>query len=214
MKKQQRGASVVNGNIHNPAKNAKWTLGLPGERNAMKKNRSPKKRGKSKGGRRNTAKTSRPKTNPSRASSKAASRPKTNGRRKKKYTRSRRNTFSFRGLNAMDLGVGALALIGTQAIAQGVKSWVDPSSYLGLGLQLGMAAGLYAIAPSHIRNAVVLGAGITPVANAINRVTGNVIGTTIQNAVQHVLPASMPTAQQNLSGLVNPRSGYVLFRNP
>ena len=216
MKTQQRGTSVVKGNIHNPAKNAKWSLGLPGERNSMtKKNKSPKKRTKSKGGRRNTAaKTNRPKTNPSRASGRAASTPKTNGRRKKKYTRSRRNTISFRGLNAMDLGVGALALIGTQAVAQGVKRWVDPSSYLGLGLQLGIAAGLYAISPASIRNAVVLGAGITPVANAINRLTGNVIGTTIENAVQGVLPAAQTTPQNGgISGLVNPQPGYVLYRN-
>ena len=215
MNKQRQGASVIKGRIHNPASKAKWTLGLPGERNAMQKKKSQKKRGK--GGRRNTAaaKTNKPKVNPSQATRATTSKPKVNGRRKKKYSRSRRNTFTFRGLNAMDLGVGALALIGTQAVAQGVRRWVDPSSYLGLGLQLGMAAGLYAICPSSMRNAVVLGAGITPVANAINRLTGNVIGTTIENAVQQVLPASTPTQQNGngMSGLVNPKPGYILYRN-
>jgi hypothetical protein len=222
MKTKTKGTRVVHGNIHNPAKTAKWSLGLPGERNTMAaKANKPKKRSKSKGGRRNTAakKTSTPKSN-SAAPRKAAStrRPTTtkanSSRRKKKP--SRRNGFTFKGLNAVDLGVGALSLITTQALAQAASGWIDPSSILGIGAQLGMAAVAYAVAPGSIRNAVVAGAGITPVANLINRLTGNVIGSTITDTVRGFLPAAptpqTTTDQQGMGSLVNYDQASPYFR--
>jgi hypothetical protein len=211
MKTKKQKTRVIKGNIHNP----KVPVGLSSERKAMP---SKNKKKKGKGGRRNTAAKNtaakpktviRYKTKPA-----AATQNKKKKRRKNSARRSLRNGFTFKGLNAVDLGVGAISLISTQALAQAIKQWVDPGSLLGIGIQIGMAAGIFAIAPASIRNAATLGAGITPVANGINRLTGNVIGSTIENTVRGFLPAQVqtPANGNGMSGFVNPRPGQVLYR--
>jgi hypothetical protein len=212
-KKTKGGGTVIKGNIHNP----KFPLGLPGERNGMAKANKKKNKAKNKsGGRKNSASVKKAASHANASTSaitRAVNQALANTKKKKKKGGGRRNSasswkngFTFKGLNAMDLGVGALSLIVTQALAQVLSPWVAQTSYLGIGVQVGMAAGVFAIAPANMRNAATLGAGITPVASLINRLTNNAIGTTIVQTARGFLPAPATQApatngQQGIAGI-------------
>lgn len=213
-------------NIHNPPK---FPLGLPGERNGMAKTKTAAKNKpsskKSKGGRRNTAakKAASKNQQPSqqamitRAVNAALQNRKKSGRKKKRNSSQSvfRNGFTFKGLDAADLGIGGLSLIVTQALAEAARPWVDPRSWMGIGIRLGMAAGIYAIAPSGLRAAATTGAGILPAADAINKLTGNVIGSTITSTVRGFLPtpAPAPSAGNGAAGMAGFRRmpGYMPY---
>lgn len=201
--------------IHNPSgRGVLLTLGQP----AKKGNRMAKAKGSKKANtpKKNPGGSKNKKYNPqaARASSKAKKTNPTKKKPSKKY--SRKNPFDVAGLNLTELGAAALAAISSQAITSVIT---DPTSWLGIGIGIGLAALTHQVAPESVKSAATVGAGVVPAVNFINRLTNNAIGNTIRSTLQGVMPAGLlgsgnsaaaqqaaaAVAQQNMAGY--PRRG-------
>lgn len=143
------------------------------------------------------------------SSSKANPKTRKKNSKKKHYAR-RRNPFDVAGLNLMELGAAALAAIGSQAT---VTAITDPTSYLGIGIGLGLAVLAAKFVPRSVRGAAVLGAGVPPVVNVINRLTNNAIGTSITSNIQRFFPTAAPQ-NTNMSGMVRVPDRSAIYGKP
>lgn len=183
-----------------------WTLGLPGERTnrmATKKKNATKKKG-SKKRKKNSAAAS---GSSSRKSTAAKTNPPKKRNGKKHAQRARRNPLDVKGVDFMQLGVAGLVAIGSQAVT---SVFFNPQSALGIGMGIALTFGAAYIAPRQFKTGAVIGAGVVPIVNGINRLTGNKIGDTITSTLRGFIPAGLlgngapQNTQNNMAGIRRP----------
>lgn len=170
---------------------------------ATKKANKAKRKGGSKKKKHNTASA---KSSSARKAAPKKNSPKKRSGKKHNSFRIKKNSFDFSGVNLTDLAAAGIAAISSSAI---ISVIADPTSYLGIGLGLGLTFAAAKFAPRSIKAAVVLGAGVVPAVNLINRVTNNAIGNTISSGIRKFVPAGLlgngatapPPADQGMGGM-------------
>jgi hypothetical protein len=201
----------------------RWTLGLPGERkNAMAgKKKTKANKAKRKGGSKKNKKSISASSRSSSSTSVRKPNPKKKKGGRKRNTSSRKSILNnplaaLGNVSLVEWGTFALFAIASPTLA---SLLAVPNGWLNIGIQFGLTAAAAKFAPKSVKTAAVFGAGGPAVVSLVNKLTGNVIGTTIQRYIGPIIPVGLlgtgapaPVQQtNNMAGL--PQRRYAPYQN-